>query len=73
VQIDDGPWQAATLATAISDDTWVQWSMPWAAASGEHVIRCRAVGKDGAQQTPDRAAPAPDGATGWHERTVQIT
>jgi len=73
VQIDEGPWQPATLATAISDDTWVQWSMPWAATAGEHLIRCRAAGKDGAQQTADRAAPAPDGATGWHERRVQIT
>jgi hypothetical protein len=25
VQIDGGDWQDATLATAISADTWVQW------------------------------------------------
>lgn len=72
VQVDDGPWQEATLATAISDDTWVQWSLPWEATTGEHVLRCRATGKDGERQTPDRAAPAPDGATGWHERFVQV-
>lgn len=72
VQVDDGPWQEARIATAISDDTWVQWSLPWEATPGEHVLRCRATGKDGELQTPARAAPAPDGATGWHERFVQV-
>ncbi len=33
VQIDDGPWQPATLASAISADTWVQWSLPWDATT----------------------------------------
>ncbi|WP_194410356.1 molybdopterin-dependent oxidoreductase [Microbacterium cremeum] len=72
VQVDEGPWQQAALATAISDDTWVQWSIPWTATEGDHLLRCRATGKDGQRQTPDRAAPAPDGATGWHERFVQV-
>lgn len=72
VQIDDGPWQQATLAGAISDDTWVQWSLPWTATVGDHLLRCRATGRDGEQQTPDRAPPAPDGATGWHERFVEV-
>lgn len=70
VQIDDGEWQQARLAPAISDDTWVQWSLPWTATAGDHIIRCRATGKDGQRQTPDRRPPAPDGATGWHERFV---
>jgi DMSO/TMAO reductase YedYZ molybdopterin-dependent catalytic subunit len=72
VQVDDRPWQEATLATAISDDTWVQWSMPWTAEAGAHLIRCRATSKDGERQSPTRAAPAPDGATGWHERHVEV-
>ena len=72
VQIDDGPWQQAALAKAISDDTWVQWSLPWTATEGDHLLRCRATGKDGERQTPDRANPAPDGATGWHERFVEV-
>ncbi|WP_144834496.1 MULTISPECIES: molybdopterin-dependent oxidoreductase [Microbacterium] len=72
VQVDDGPWQKATLATAISADTWVQWSLPWNAASGSHVIRCRAVSATGETQTSDTAAPAPDGATGWDQRTVSV-
>ncbi|GAA3661942.1 molybdopterin-dependent oxidoreductase [Microbacterium marinilacus] len=72
VQIDDGAWRSADLAPAISDDTWVQWSLPWTAEPGQHVIRCRAIGADGETQTPDQAPPAPDGATGWHERTVTV-
>nr|WP_208382362.1 molybdopterin-dependent oxidoreductase [Microbacterium ulmi] len=72
VQIDDGPWQDAELATAISDDTWVQWRMPWTATEGDHTVRCRATSKDGERQTSDRVPPAPDGATGWHEIYVPV-
>ncbi|MDN3497225.1 molybdopterin-dependent oxidoreductase [Planococcus sp. APC 4015] len=72
VQIDEGPWQQAELATAISDDTWVQWSLPWTATTGDHVIRSRATSTDGETQTEERTTVAPDGATGWHERFVQV-
>jgi DMSO/TMAO reductase YedYZ molybdopterin-dependent catalytic subunit len=72
VRIDDGDWQRAELATAISDDTWVQWSLPWTADSGRHSIECRAIGAEGETQTPDRAAPAPNGAQGWHRIEVSV-
>ncbi|WP_285137607.1 molybdopterin-dependent oxidoreductase [Microbacterium sp. lyk4-40-TSB-66] len=72
VQIDDGPWQAATLASAISADTWVQWSLAWEATSGSHTVRCRALSADGQTQTDAPAPPAPDGATGWDELTVSV-
>jgi len=72
VQIDDGAWQPATLATAISSDTWVQWSLPWDATAGTHTIRCRATSATGETQTQQRAAPAPDGATGWDELTLTV-
>jgi hypothetical protein len=71
VQVDDGPWQRAELAPAISSDTWVQWRLPWRATAGPHVLRCRAIGTDGTVQTSQEAPPAPDGATGWH--TVNVT
>jgi hypothetical protein len=45
VQIDEGEWHQAKLAGAISDDTWVQWSYPWTAEKGDHVIRCRATSR----------------------------
>lgn len=72
VQVDDGAWQPATLATAISDDTWVQWMLPWSAPSGSHTIRCRAISSTGESQTSAEAPPAPDGSTGWHEIRVQV-
>ncbi|PKQ36080.1 MAG: oxidoreductase [Actinobacteria bacterium HGW-Actinobacteria-11] len=72
VRIDDGPWRAAELATAISTDTWVQWSLDWVAESGTHTIECRALNVDGETQTSDPAAPAPDGAQGWHRIDVSV-
>jgi DMSO/TMAO reductase YedYZ molybdopterin-dependent catalytic subunit len=71
VQVDDGPWAPATLAPVVSADTWVQWSYAWPATAGEHTLRVRATDKDGQTQTSTPAAPAPDGATGWH--SVQVT
>ncbi|WP_375385204.1 molybdopterin-dependent oxidoreductase [uncultured Microbacterium sp.] len=73
VQIDEGDWVAATLATAISDDTWVQWSMPWTASAGDHVLRCRAISATGEVQTGTHADVVPDGATGWHERRITVS
>lgn len=71
VQIDRGDWQRADLATEISDDTWVQWSLPWTTEPGSHTARVRATDRAGYTQTSDQAPPAPDGATGWD--TVSFT
>ncbi|HEV7743276.1 MAG TPA: molybdopterin-dependent oxidoreductase [Pseudolysinimonas sp.] len=71
VQVDGGPWEAATLAEAISIDTWVQWRYDFAPAKGEHEVRVRATGSDGKVQTGDVADVLPDGATGYH--TVRVT
>lgn len=72
VQVDGGSWQEATLARAISDDTWVQWSLPWSAETGSHEIRCRATNVLGETQTEADSPPAPDGATGWHRLTIDV-
>jgi DMSO/TMAO reductase YedYZ molybdopterin-dependent catalytic subunit len=73
VQVDDGAWRPATLATAISDDTWVQWSIPWTAERGRHTVRCRATSTAGEVQTDATASVVPDGATGWHTREVSVS
>lgn len=73
VRIDAGPWQRATLATAISDDTWVQWSLPWMATPGEHKVRCRAINAEGKTQTGEEQGVVPDGATGWDVRTIRVS
>lgn len=72
VRVDDGPWAAADLATAYSDDTWRQWSYAWAATSGQHTVRCRAIDKRGQVQTEALADPIPDGATGLDSRTYTV-
>jgi DMSO/TMAO reductase YedYZ molybdopterin-dependent catalytic subunit len=72
VQVDDGPWQEATLGDVTSGNTWVQWYLPWDAPSGEHEIRVRATNTAGETQTEERADPAPNGSTGWHSRSVKV-
>jgi len=70
VQVDDGPWQPATLAAEPTVDAWRQWVLMWAATPGTHEIRVRATDATGATQTEQHAPPDPDGSTGWH--TVQV-
>lgn len=73
VRIDDGPWQDAQLGASAGDDCWRQWSFTWEGArSGEHRATVRATGGDGEEQTPDRADPVPDGASGWHSITFRV-
>jgi hypothetical protein len=72
VQIDDGAWMPADLAAAPSDDTWVQWTLRWEATAGRHSVRVRAIDKNGAIQTADRAEPIPDGASGHHQIVVFV-
>lgn len=72
VSVDDGPWRDAELATAISADTWVQWSYRWEADPGSHVLKVRATSVDGEVQTDDVAPVAPDGATGHHAVIVSV-
>ncbi|MFJ4225616.1 molybdopterin-dependent oxidoreductase [Microbacterium sp. NPDC089695] len=72
VRVDGGAWQRAEVASPISADTWVQWRLPWTATTGSHSIECRAVSTDGDTQTSQPAAPAPDGAQGWHRIDVAV-
>lgn len=72
VRVDDGAWQDARLADAVSADTWRQWVLPWAARSGSHTIVVRATNRNGDTQTSDQAPPAPNGATGWHTVRVNV-
>ena len=72
VQVDDGPWQLATLGQVASVDTWRLWSLPWTATSGAHTLRVRATDNAGDTQTANEAPPEPDGATGWHQIGVTV-
>lgn len=72
VRVDDGPWREAALAEEYSIDTWRQWTWRWPATPGTHTLHVRATDRDGTVQTEQRAAPIPDGASGWHSRTVTV-
>ncbi|MFI6217262.1 molybdopterin-dependent oxidoreductase [Nocardia brasiliensis] len=72
VQVDDQPWQPATLAAEYSLDTWRQWTWRWRAEPGTHTLRVRATDRAGLTQTDHRAPPFPDGSTGWHSRVVTV-
>ncbi|OLT43512.1 oxidoreductase [Serinicoccus sp. CNJ-927] len=72
VQVDDGDWQEATLLEEPTVDAWRLWTYAWPeATSGDHQVRVRATDADGQTQTEESAAPAPNGASGWH--TVDFT
>jgi len=74
VQLGEGqPWVEAELSEPLSENAWVQWKVDWSAeVEGRHILRCRATDGDGNLQTEEIAPPAPDGATGWHERSVVV-
>ena len=71
VQIGDTPWVEAELSAELSTNSWRQWVYYWEATPGEHLIQVRATDGTGYTQTSERRPPAPDGATGWHMRTVR--
>ena len=71
VQLDGGEWTRAELGFVPSVDTWVQWAVTLDVPEGDHELRVRATGRDGATQTSVERAPDPDGATGWH--TIEIS
>src|SRR4051794_34021786 len=72
VRVDDGPWQAATLADAISVDTWRQWRFAWDATPGSHTLRVRATDAKGLVQTSTVRDVVPNGATGLHSVGVTV-
>jgi DMSO/TMAO reductase YedYZ molybdopterin-dependent catalytic subunit len=71
VRVDDGPWQAATLAADGDIDSWRQWALAWDATPGDHTLQCRAIDPDG-PQTDEVADVIPDGATGLHTVPVHV-
>ncbi|MBA8793435.1 DMSO/TMAO reductase YedYZ molybdopterin-dependent catalytic subunit [Friedmanniella endophytica] len=71
VQIDDGPWQQATLADDGGIDLWRQWYLRFDGPAGRHTAQVRAISKTGERQPQTRTKVFPRGATGWHQ--IQFT
>jgi DMSO/TMAO reductase YedYZ molybdopterin-dependent catalytic subunit len=67
ISLDGGDWQPTLLGRSPSIDTWVQWAGTVMVTPGDHVLRVRAVSRDGEVQSGVERSVLPDGATGWHE------
>ncbi len=73
VQVDNGPWQEATLAAVPDLDTWRQWTWEWTTPTrGNHMIQARATDKTGYTQTSVVADVAPNGASGYPSAMVTV-
>ena len=66
-------WTRAELSEALSEDTWVQWQVPWTPEPGRQLLTVRATDGNGDTQTDELAPPAPDGATGYHTISVDVS
>jgi len=73
VQVDQGPWQEATLAAVPGIDTWRQWVWYWDATPGTHLIQARATDRTGYTQTAVATPTPPNGATGYPQVQVQVS
>jgi DMSO/TMAO reductase YedYZ molybdopterin-dependent catalytic subunit len=74
VQIDDGPWQTATLDTAnVRRFSWRLWTLDWPEAeSGVHAITSRAIATEGNLQ-PAKDDPLIANKITYWESNGQIT
>ena len=72
VQVDQSPWQVATLGPELAKTTWRQWWLAWDATPGDHTITVRATDGSGVTQTKQAHGEVPDGATGWHQISVHV-
>jgi hypothetical protein len=53
---------------------WAFWKYVWIdAPKGTHTVLVRATDGDGKVQTSSSSGEWPDGATGYHEITVEVT
>ena len=73
LSVDDGEWMPCELGESIGPETWLQWRTTWDAAPGTHRLQVRAVDGEGNVQPLGPAEPRPNGAEGWHARTVDVT
>jgi len=72
IRVDDGEWLDAELGGVPSNDTWAQWVYRWTGEPGSHVVEARAIDKAGEIQPEEPAAPAPNGAQGYHRINLDI-
>ena len=73
VRVDGGDvWHEAQLRSPLSETTWVIWRYDWPFEEGLHEFEVRCVEKDGTPQVEEVNPPRPSGATGIHEKHVNV-
>ncbi len=74
MSVDGGTtWQTAQLKPALSQISWVFWTLSWTPPMpGSYKLFARATDDTGAVQTSKRQGTVPNGATGYPEVTVQV-
>ena len=72
VSLDDGEtWHEARLEQLLSPFSWTRWQYDYEAETQGYTLRVRATDRNGVLQTMERTDTLPDGASGYHRRTVQ--
>jgi DMSO/TMAO reductase YedYZ molybdopterin-dependent catalytic subunit len=69
VRANGGPWRRATLGSALSHGSWVQWATRMR-GSAPATIEARAIDGTGRIQTARRRDAYPDGSTGWDSISI---
>jgi DMSO/TMAO reductase YedYZ molybdopterin-dependent catalytic subunit len=75
VSTDSGQtWQRATLKQPLSGLTWVLWELAWQPAkAGTYIVAARAIDLEGNVQNPVEEPPLPNGSSGYHNITVNVS
>jgi len=67
-------WQRATLKQPLSGLTWVLWELAWQPPqAGTYIVTARAIDLDGNVQDPTEEPPLPNGSSGYHSITVNVS
>ncbi|WP_144904942.1 molybdopterin-dependent oxidoreductase [Halobellus captivus] len=74
VSVDGGnSWSEAELEEPIAPHAWRRWRYAFEAPDrNEFEVVVRAITRDGDVQSEERSSPRPNGATGWHRRSVRV-
>jgi hypothetical protein len=70
--VDEGPWMTAEIDRPLSQLTWVLWRGLAELSPGEHKITVRAIDDSGEIQTEKESKTHPNGATGYHSKTITV-
>ncbi|MGI8586895.1 MAG: molybdopterin-dependent oxidoreductase [Chloroflexia bacterium] len=65
-------WGDAQLRRPLGRNTWVLWTYPWVAASGDTTLVVRATDGTGKLQNPADVNNYPNGADGYHKVAVKV-